>query len=273
MLEAARRSTFDVIVSESLDRLSRDQEDVAAAYKGCSFAGVRIITITEGVVSELQVGLNGTMNALFLSKLAGNTRRGLRGRIVAGFAAGGITYGYAVALDVDHEGKLVRGARRIVEAQAAIVRRIFCNYADGVSPKMIATTLNAEGIKAPKGGAWSPSTINGNRRRGTGILNNELYAGWLVWNRQRYGKDPETDNRVPRPNAEEDVERTKVPHLRIVDDKLWQRVRERQGKLDKQAEVSGGAAHAKQRPRSIFSGLMRCGVCGAGFSNTSGRKS
>ncbi len=31
-----------------------------------------------------------------------------------------------------------------------------------------------------------PRRINGDRRQGTGILNNELYAGPLVWNRQRW---------------------------------------------------------------------------------------
>jgi hypothetical protein len=33
------------------------------------------------------------------------------------------------------------------------------------------------------GKTWGPSTIHGNWRRGTGILNNELYIGRLVWNR------------------------------------------------------------------------------------------
>ncbi len=32
---------------------------------------------------------------------------------------------------------------------------------------------------APRGGTWSASTISGNRRHGTGILNNELYIGCL----------------------------------------------------------------------------------------------
>ena len=30
---------------------------------------------------------------------------------------------------------------------------------------------------------------------GTGILNNELYVGRLIWNRQRFVKDPETGHR------------------------------------------------------------------------------
>jgi len=43
----------------------------------------------------------------------------------------------------------------------------------------------------PRGKPWGASTIYGNWLRGTGILNNELYVGRLVWNRQRFVKDPE----------------------------------------------------------------------------------
>jgi DNA invertase Pin-like site-specific DNA recombinase len=66
LIEDARNGTFDVIVAEALDRLSRDQEDVAGLFKRTQFAGVRIITLAEGEISELHVGLKGTMNALFL---------------------------------------------------------------------------------------------------------------------------------------------------------------------------------------------------------------
>jgi len=43
-------------------------------------AGVQIVTLAEGEISELHVGLKGTMNALFLKDLAAKTHRGLRGR-------------------------------------------------------------------------------------------------------------------------------------------------------------------------------------------------
>jgi DNA invertase Pin-like site-specific DNA recombinase len=78
-----------VVVAEALDRLSRDQEDVAALYKRLSFAGVRIVTIAEDEVTDLHVGLKGTMNALYLKDLAQKTRRGLEGRIRQGKSAGG----------------------------------------------------------------------------------------------------------------------------------------------------------------------------------------
>jgi site-specific DNA recombinase len=51
------------------------------------------------------------------------------------------------------------------------------------------------------------------RRR---LLNSEIYAGRLVWNRRQWLKDPETGKRryVDRPREEWQVR--DVPHLRIV---------------------------------------------------------
>ena len=69
LLEDARAAAFDVVISEALDRLSRDQEDVAALYKHLTFAGVKLVTAAEGEINELHVGLKGTMNALFLKDL------------------------------------------------------------------------------------------------------------------------------------------------------------------------------------------------------------
>ena len=39
------------------------------------------MTLAEGEISELHVGLKGTMNALFLKDLAAKTYCGLRGRV------------------------------------------------------------------------------------------------------------------------------------------------------------------------------------------------
>src|SRR3546814_12345028 len=63
-------------------------------------------------------------------------------------------------------------------------------FAAGKSPRAIATDLNSEGIPGPLARAWGDTSIRGHVCRGTGILNNELYAGVLVWNRLRYVKNP-----------------------------------------------------------------------------------
>ena len=171
------------------------------------------------------------MGALFLKDLADKTRRGLRGRVEAGKSGGGNSFGYDVVRRLDDEGLPVRGERKINAAQAGIVRRIFNDYAAGKAPQAIAKQLNKEAVPGPSGTEWGPSTIHGNPDRGTGILNNELYVGKLVWNRLRYIKDPETGKRVSRPNPESEWITQDVPDLRIIADDLWQAVKARQKSL------------------------------------------
>jgi hypothetical protein len=206
------------------------------------------------------------MGALYLKDLADKTRRGLRGRVEAGKSGGGNSYGYDVVRGVGSDGRPLTGERRINAQEAAIVRRVFEDYAAGVSPRAIAKRLNAEGVPGPSGGTWGPSTIHGNRQRGTGILNNELYMGRLVWNRLRYLKDPETGKRVSRLNPNSGWIVQDASALRIIDQVLWERVKLRQGAL----EAGRGSGEApgywdRRRPRYLFTGLMRCAVCGGGI--------
>jgi site-specific DNA recombinase len=268
LLQDAQAGRFGIVVTESLDRLSRDQEDIAHIFKRITFAGGRIVTVSEGEINELHIGLKGTMGALYLKDLADKTRRGLRGRVEAGKSGGGNSYGYDVVRGLGPDGQKLTGERRINVQQAAVVRRIFEDYADGVSPRAIAKRLNVEGVPGPSGGTWGPSTIHGNRQRGTGILNNELYMGRLVWNRLRYVKDPETGRRVSRLNPDSGWIVQDVAALRIIDQALWESVKTRQGALEA-GRGSGGAPGYwdRRRPRYLFTGLMRCAACGGGIVN------
>ncbi|SDH76793.1 recombinase family protein [Roseospirillum parvum] len=265
LLSDAQEGRFDVVLAESLDRLSRDQEDIAHIYKRLTFRGVKVVTLSEGPVSEIHIGLKGTMGALYLKDLADKTRRGLSGRVMQGKSGGGNAYGYDVVKRVNADGAAIRGERTINPDEAEIVRRIFRDYAAGKSPKAIAMTLNKEGIAGPGGNEWGQSTINGNRHRGTGILNNELYIGRMIWNRQRFIKDPDTGKRVARPNPESEWIVSDVPELRIVDQELWDIVKARQGTLER----AKPNFWKNQRPRNLFSYLLKCGECGGGFAKIS----
>ncbi len=180
LLEDAGSGAFDVVLAEALDRVSRDQADVAVLYKHLRFAGVGVFTLAEGEIDELHVGLKGTMNALFLKDLAAKTHRGQRGRVEAGKAGGSLGYGYDVVKALDAAGEPIRGERRINERQAGIVRRIFREFANDASPRAIARRLNDDGVPGPRGKRWSDNTLRGHAARGTGLLNNELYVGRLV---------------------------------------------------------------------------------------------
>ena len=260
LLDAAKQGGFDILLSEALDRLSRDQEDIAAIYKRLSHGDVKIVTLSEGEINELHVGLKGTMNALFLKDLAQKTRRGQRGRVEAGKIPGGKSYGYKIVRRLLDDGSVTTGEREIDEREATIIRRIFTCYADGMAPRKIAAQLNAEGIPGPRGGLWNASTINGSRQRRNGILNNELYLGRITYNRQRFVKDPETGKRLSRPNPEHEWIVADVPHLRIMDDDIWEQVQAIK------ARYSSYPGNKRQTKKRLLSGLVKCGCCGGSMT-------
>ena len=269
LLEDARNGVFDVVVAEALDRLSRDQEDVAALFKQLRFQGIRLITLAEGEISELHVGLKGTMNALFLRDLALKVHRGLEGRVRQGRSGGGLCYGYDVVREHDGRGDSIHGGRRINEPEATVVRRIFAEFATGRSPRAIAARLNGEHIAGPRGRPWSDTTIRGHALRGTGILHNELYIGRLVWNRQRYVKDPHSGKRLARLNPASEWLITEVPELRIVDQAAWDLVQARLGAIRQSPAVTKARATefwTRRRARHLLTGLVHCGCCGGPIS-------
>jgi site-specific DNA recombinase len=280
LLADAQAGRFDMVLSEALDRVSRDQEDIAGIFKRLRFASISIFTLSEGEINELHVGLKGTMNALFLKDLAIKTHRGIRGRVEAGKIGGGNAYGYRVVHQLDARGEPIRGERAIFEEQAEIVRRIFREYVAGKGPRRIAADLNRDGIASPTGKRWSDTTIRGNRTISSGILNCELYIGVIRWNRQRKLKNPDTGRSAYRLNKESEWIRSEAPELRIVPQELWDAAKVRQDELTalykKQIDGSraavglmkakNGGLNATHRPRTLLSGLLFCGCCGGSYA-------
>jgi DNA invertase Pin-like site-specific DNA recombinase len=260
LLDRAKENAFDVVIAEALDRISRDQEDIAAIYKRLNHAEVRIITLSEGEINELHIGLKGTMNALFLKDLAVKTRRGQRGRVEAGKIPGGNSYGYKIVRRLLDDGSVSTGDREIDPDQAAVIKGIYREYADGIAPRRIAGRLNAKGVPSPRGGQWNASTINGSRQRRNGILNNELYLGRITYNRQRFTKDPETGKRRSRLNPEHEWIITDVPALRIIDDETWDRVQKIK------ARYASQPGNKRQTKKRLLTGLVKCGCCGGSMT-------
>jgi site-specific DNA recombinase len=145
---------FDIVLAEALDRLSRDLADIAGLYKRLDFARIRIVTTTEGDITEMLIGFKGTMNAIFLKDLALKTHRGLRGRIEAGKSGGGNAYGYQVIRGFGADGSPTAGDRQIEQIEAETVRRIFRDFANGRSPRAIAHALNKESVPGPSSVGW-----------------------------------------------------------------------------------------------------------------------
>ncbi len=267
LLEAIRKGQVDIVLAESLDRLSRDLEHVAAFHKLAVFARVRIVTLAEGEISELHVGLKGTMGALYLKDLAQKTHRGLEGRARQGFGTGRLAYGYRAVRTFGADGEPVRGLREIDPASAAIVRRIFRDYAGGASPLAIARALNTEGIPGPDGRPWHDWTIRGRPARENGLLRNTLYAGRQIWNRTTRRRDPIRGGWVVRAHPEDAIVETPVPTLRIIDDDLWQQAQQRlAAEAASATQNRGNTFWDRRRPKHLLSGKVLCGCCGRLFS-------
>ena len=255
--------SFDVVVCEAVDRLGRRLADTADLHDQLNFHGIRLHAASIGEITSIHIGVMGMMAQMALKELGEKTKRGQLGRILKGKVAGGLGYGYGVGSGP------TRGDRVIIEHEAEIVRRIFKEHGDGKSPEAMAKRLNQERIPGPGGRSWSNTTIRGQAARGTGLLNNEMYRGVLVWNRCSYVKDPHRGKKVARPNPPERYEISDVPHLRIVDDALWIKVKARQEQIRRAiapTALSPTGLQAAHRARFLLSGLLECGSCGGGYT-------
>lgn len=250
LMFAAKDRAFDVVLAESLDRLSRDTEDLAGMWKRLNFSGVVLHTVHNGAVDSFQVGFGGIVSQHYLQDLAKKVRRGMAGVVRNGRHAGGRAYGYRPV--PGQPGQLA-----IVDDEAAIVREIFAAYVGGKTPRQIVNDLNARNVPAPRGQDWVASAINGSRERQNGILMNRLYAGTLVWNRLRMVKDPDTGKRVSRLNPESEWQVEAVPHLRIVDQEIFDAAQARK------VQRGGARPHTMRVEKHLLSARVKCGDCGS----------
>ena len=270
LIADASKNKFDIVICEAIDRLGRRLADTSDLQDQLAFYKIKLFTPSLGEITTIHIAVMGMMAQMALKDLGEKTKRGQMGRVLKGRIPAGIAYGYRSIASSDNDG----GAREIIPDEAAIVRRIFTEYASGKTPEAIARDLNKEGVSGPEGREWSNTTIRGQNQRGTGILNNALYHGVLKWNRCSYTKNPKTGKRVARPNPPELWECSEVPHLRIVDDTLWQRVKVRQGSIRAAQtqpvgigiEPSDNPLNRTHRSRYLLSGLLRCGCCGGDFT-------
>ena len=226
LLNAAKAGRMDMVIAEGLDRLSRNLKDIAAIHETQDYHQGTIWTAHEGRISELHIGLKGTMNALFLRDMKARVKRGQKARVEAGYAASSCAYGYRpVRGVVDAKGRNVNGVREIDEAAAQVIRRVYDEYIAGRKIPRIVEDLNRDGIPAPNGGLWKRNAIMGGVLKQEGILRNEIYTGKLIFNRSHVVRDPITNKKKFIHNPEADWTKVEVPHLRIVSDAQWAAVR------------------------------------------------
>ena len=244
-----------------------------------------MVSVADGLDSndeEATIGIQvrGIFNELQLQDLRKKTLRGLMGQKRRGFSVGERTFGYKSvpvgAMRMDKKGRpRPDGYRMVVEPrEAAVVMRIFREFADGRSQTRIVHRLNEEGVpgrfRSNKG--WSPGTVHR-------ILHNPKYIGRWVWNTTERRRDPRTGRRRPFPKPESEWIVHEDESLRIVPQQLWEKVQERieqvrktwpggKGKRGFDEQRGGRVRHY---PTHLLSGLMICDRCGAAIAQVSGK--
>lgn len=85
---------FDVLLVDDTSRLSRNQADVLRIHEQLAFAGIRFVSVSQGIDSaheqaDLMVGVHGIFDQLYVKELAKKTHRGLEGRALRGLTLAG----------------------------------------------------------------------------------------------------------------------------------------------------------------------------------------
>ena len=258
LLKDVEEKKVQIIFTEEMSRLSRNQEETSRIYKICQYHDVPIYEVPGGKVDKVHIGLKGTMNAMRLDEIANRIRRGQAGNISRGKAVGGLPYGYKVR-QINDQGVHEPGLREIDPEQEKIVKRIYDEFCAGKTVAAITRDLNNDKIPSARGGQWTTSTIAGHKGRGNGILQNPLYKGEMQWNRNNFKRHPTTGTRHVRRNSEDEIVIHQKPDLAIIDTAQWdlaQKIREERSR-DQKSERDRN----KKLPFEVT-----CGKCGAAMS-------
>jgi site-specific DNA recombinase len=282
LLTAAASSPrpFDVLLVDDSSRVARDLADALRVLQRLKFAGVRVVYISQGIDSaseqaETLVAVHGLVDGLHLREMAAKIRRGLAGQLERGFSTGSTTYGYRAVPMPDPSGRLdpngapaLLGKRlEVNDSEAAIIRRIFEEYASGLGIPTIVDRLNRDGIRGVRGSTWK----FGVARR---LLTNERLTGRQIWGQRRFERRPGTRQKVARTLPRSEWRILERPDLRIISDELWNAVQARRTIIATVARQAGSrlmrGKDAALHSRHLFSGFLRCGVCGGAVTVVSG---
>jgi DNA invertase Pin-like site-specific DNA recombinase len=145
---------FEHALTPSSDCLSRNFDDALKIIEVLRAHGI-VLHFTDLRMSstdprfELMLRLSSIMDEQYIVALRTKVRRGLHERAFLEYSTGGQRYGYESYPELSG-GRPISMKLRVVESEAEVVRRIYAEYARGVSASEIAWALNRERVPASR---------------------------------------------------------------------------------------------------------------------------
>lgn len=174
MLRDCKKGLIDRIIVKSMSRFARNTEEMLTALRALEQMEVSVYFEEQGLDTK---SMNSEMFATFpgmvaqqeIVSISQNMRWSYKKRMESGeFNCCAPAYGFDLI-----NGKLV-----INETEAAVIRRIFDLYLQGIGMQTIANILNNEGVRRQYGRKkWHHTTVNY-------VLNNERYKGDALLQKQ-----------------------------------------------------------------------------------------
>jgi site-specific DNA recombinase len=268
---------FDYVLVEDTSRLSRRMGEHEEIIDQLHFYGIHVFFVSQGIDSKdqqshLTVGVNSLLDSQFRHDLKRKTLRGLKGQAERGYNTGSRTYGYRYTKLIDETGgfNYKKGEQQYIgteigidPGQAQVVRQVFDMWTSGNSISEITYWLNERKIPPPGVGiqrkngrnryTWIPNTIRE-------ILKNTKYVGQWTYNKRAWRRNPKTGQRKAFIRDKKEWVIKERPELAIVDKKTWELAQIR-------IKASTRGPHSRKGPRLrfLFSGLMKCHICGGSY--------
>ena len=262
------RPAFQVLIMSEESRLGREAIETAYALKQLVQSGVRVFFYLEdrertldSPTDKIMMSLTAFADELEREKARQRTYDAMSRKAKAGHVTGGRVFGYDNVEVLGVSGERSHVTRKINEAEAAVVRRIFELSASGAGLTRITKALNEEGAPAPRAQRGRPTAWAGSSVRE--VLLRPLYRGEIVWNQTRKRDGWGLSNRSNRPAG--DWLHVPAPDLQIVSSDLWAAAHARFGERQHKHTGATGRRRDIESPY-LLSGFARCGTCGGGLA-------
>lgn len=245
MMVQLRQGGADTVVIYDQSRMFRDMVLWFQFRRDMENMGVTVRSVTQDHIGGdlknpsvfLEESVWAVFNQLHVLQTQEKTNAAKRHKAARGEHNGGIPpLGYRV-----EDKHLV-----IDEREAAVVRRIFTEYAVGRSYKQIIDGLNRDGLTTKRGNSFGSNSLHD-------LLHNEKYTGVMVYGGKPYRSD---GSRNTHAQASPDAIRTEDAVPAIISRELFDKVQERMSANRRQQ----GGRPSKKRDYPL-KGKVFCGHC------------